>query len=295
MPMERQSTYGWHVALDLFLGGVGAGAFLVGFAFSIFKTQEFVAGIVFISGPFLVLMGAFFLLMDITMRRRFYRIYSNFNSWTSRGAWIITFFMVSGLTYATLYSQYFSNFNRMNAPIFAAVIGAVAALFSLLVLIYPGLLMGAIQAVPFWNTPILPLLFLISGLSNGTAFLILLIPLFQTTFAGIVEILHIFGGTIILTIFFQAAVIYTFLEKTARGNNASRESLRLFKESQFKLKFIVPGIIAPLCLLLFGLFINEVFLLSMVSISAAVLSLTGGLYLRYAIVRAGVFLPRFSI
>lgn len=296
MSMERQRIYGWPIAFDLFLGGVGAGAFLVGFVLNFLKTKEPIAKIGIIIGPFLVLGGAIFLLADVAIRRRIYRLFSNFKSWTSRGSWILTFFIVLGFTYLLISLRPFTWLSWMNIPTLSGVIGVITALFSILVLIYPGFLIGTINAIPFWNTPILPLLFFFSGLSNGIAVLILATPLFQVTLKNdIVEVIHLLGGAVLILIFLQILTLYAFLEIASHGNVASKESLRLLEASQFKLKMFALGLLIPFGLLLYGISINEVFFLSILSMFASILLLAGGFYLRYAIIHVGVFLPRFSI
>jgi polysulfide reductase chain C len=295
MSLERQTIYGWPIAVDLFLGGMGAGAFLAGLVLNILKMQEPVARFILTVSPFLVLIGSLFLLADITVRSRVYRLFSNFKSWTSRGTWILTIFLVSGFNYSLLSSPYISFFPLLDNSVLVWVTGAVAAFFSLLVLIYPGFLMGTMSAVSFWNTPMLPVLFLISGLSNGIAFLLLITPLFLVGINGMTEFLHIFGAIFIVLTLLLAMVLYAFLDHASRGNVASRESLQLLEASQFKQKMFGACILIPFFLLLFALLTGKMFLMSILSMAAAILSLSGGLYLRRAIIYAGVFLPRFNI
>lgn len=295
MSMEKQTIYGWPVVIDLFLGGSGAGAFLTGFVMNIFRVHEPLTRTILFAGPLLVAIGVVFLLADITIRSRAYRLFSNSKSWTSRGAWILTIFIVTGFTYSLTSSQYFIWLPFLNRQITMAV-GIIAALFAFLVLLYPGLMMGAIKAVSFWNTPLLPILFLLSGLSNGLVVVILITALRQDPLPAVtVEMLHILGGTAIILILLQAAVLLAFLTRAFRGNIASRESLRLLTLSLFKWKMFALGLSMPLGLFLFAIFTSQILLLSIVSSSAAIISLAGGLYLRYAVIQVGVFLPRFTI
>lgn len=295
MSMEKQTIYGWPVIIDLFLGGAGAGAFLTGFVMTIFRIQEPLAGTSLCAGPLLVAIGVLFLLADITIRSRAYRLFSNSKSWTSRGSWILTIFIVTGFMYALTASQYFIGFPFLNRQIIMAL-GIIAALFAFLVPLYPGLLMGAIKAVSFWNTPLLPTLFLLSGLSNGLVFIILIAPLRPDPLPAVmVETLHILGGTAIILMLTQAAALLAFLTRASQGNSAARESWRLLKLALFQEKMFALGFSLPLALFLVAIFTSHTLLLSIVSSAAAMISLAGGLYLRYAIIRAGVFLPRFNI
>jgi formate-dependent nitrite reductase membrane component NrfD len=258
--------------------------------------REAIARIGLLFGPFLVLMGSFFLLADITIRTRIFRLFSNLTSWTSRGSWILTLFIISGLAYALIFFRPFQWLPWGNMSTLSMVIGSIAALFSILVLIYPGFLLGMTNAIPFWNTPLLTLLFLLSGLCSGVASLMLVTPLFEETLEyGRVHFIHILGGAAAILVFLEIIALYAYLEVAAHGSVASKESIRLLKASQFNLKMFIIGLLLPFALLLCGIFIKETLLLSRLSIAAAILLLAGGFYLRYAIIHAGVFIPRFSI
>lgn len=294
--MERQTIYGWPVVIDLFLAGSGAGAFLTGFAMDLAEIPGISPGIILLAGPLLVLAGAVFLLADITIRRRVCRLFANRKSWTSRGAWILTIFIVSGAAYASATPPLFLRSPFLNRELTAAA-GIVAAVFSLFVILYPGLLMSTIRAVPFWNTPLLPVLFLFAGLSNGLAFaLLIILGAFMPGNGGAPGVvLQPLGGAAAVLILLQAAAFRAFLARASRGTIAARESLRLLTLSRFPRKMFFLGLFVPLVLFLGGIFTGQGFLLSLSSLFAALLLLAGGLYLRYAITQAGMFLPRFTI
>ena len=293
MSLESQTIYGWPVAIDLTLGGTGAGAFLMAIVLNALRGQQSFADIVFLAGPVLVLMGAVILLADIAVRRRFYRIFSNVKSWTARGAWILTFFIIFALIYYMISSPPLGQSAWANSTLFSEAIAVLTVLFGIFVMIYPGFLMGTIQAIPFWNTPLLPLLFLLSGLANGSAFLMLIIPFFHTHSSIGPATLQGLGGTTAGLLLFQAASLYAFMERAGRGNVACQESLSLFRV-HLKGKIIL-GIIIPVCLILLTILMHNPLLLPLFLMAAALLTLTGGLLLRHAIIRAGVFLPRFVI
>jgi formate-dependent nitrite reductase membrane component NrfD len=124
----------------------------------------------------------------------------------------------------------------------------------------------------------------------------LVTPLFEETLEyGRVHFIHILGGAAAILVFLEIIALYAYLEVAAHGSVASKESIRLLKASQFNLKMFIIGLLLPFALLLCGIFIKETLLLSRLSIAAAILLLAGGFYLRYAIIHAGVFIPRFSI
>ena len=72
---ERQTSWGLVVAIYVFLAGVGGGAFLFSFILDILGMYEPVARIGALIGPVLVLIGTFFLLMDLGSITRAYRLF----------------------------------------------------------------------------------------------------------------------------------------------------------------------------------------------------------------------------
>ena len=85
MNVEKQETFGWLVAIDLFLTGAGAGVFLVSFVMDIINQYVPLARLGAVVGPILVLIGAVLLFADLRNRMRFYRLINNPSSWMARG------------------------------------------------------------------------------------------------------------------------------------------------------------------------------------------------------------------
>ena len=85
MDIEKQETFGWLVALDLFIGGAGAGVFLISFIMDIINHYVPLARVGTVVGPVLVLISAVLLFIDLRNRIRFYRLINNPSSWMTRG------------------------------------------------------------------------------------------------------------------------------------------------------------------------------------------------------------------
>jgi len=66
-------------------------------------------------------------------------------------------------------SRLLEKLHRKNLNAFRGWIAMAGIPLSLLVGIYTGVLLGALVARPFWNNPMLPMLFLVSALKAGTA------------------------------------------------------------------------------------------------------------------------------
>ncbi|MCB0419351.1 MAG: polysulfide reductase NrfD [Bdellovibrionales bacterium] len=190
------SIWGWEVPVYLFLGGLAAGALVVSSLVILFGKEEqyknatgrlIFWGLLFLS----VGMGALFL--DLEYKVHVWRFYTAFElkSPMSWGSWILMiFYPVSFLlmiaTSKTSFSQLRARLGVFDGEgVFAkatqwcelkkntlAKVGVVtgASLGG-----YTGVLLSANSARPFWNSSILGVLFLVSGLSTLIAFHLLFV------------------------------------------------------------------------------------------------------------------------
>lgn len=294
MSQERQTSFGWLVSAELFLSGTGGGVFLTSFILDLLDKYEPVARIGAILGPILVLLGASFLMAELGSKTRLYRLFFNFNlsSWMSRGTWILTIFIIFGLAYSLPAFKAFDWLPWSKGAALGMGIGIVAALFSVLVTVYTGFLLGVVKGIPFWNTPILPPLFFLSGLYTGIA-IILVIALFYKTTLGVAGF-HQLGVAGIVLILMYLLALGSYLEVARHSDVSSVESVRLLKTPLFIGGASIVGLLVPLCLLSYSLVMSDMLILSILAGVSGVLLLTGGAFQRHCIIRAGVFLPLYS-
>ncbi|MFC1815756.1 NrfD/PsrC family molybdoenzyme membrane anchor subunit [Thermodesulfobacteriota bacterium] len=296
MTVEKQTTFGWLVAATMFLGAAGASAFLGSFVLDILNKYEPIARVGAAVGTGLVLIDAVLLLSDLGTRANFYRLFSNPSSWMSRGACILTVFIVFSLGYSLSAFNLFAWLPWSNATAVGKAIGAIAAIFSVMVVVYTGFLLGVVKRVPLWNTPALPLLFFFSGLGTGIAILLLIAP-FSRVILGpeIVAAFHALMIVEIVTIVMQLLMLGAYLEIAIRGGVSVAESVRLLKTPLFIVGVIIVGLMMPLALLSYGFAVSAVSILSIAAGTAGILLLIGGILLRYTIIRAAVYLPLYSV
>jgi formate-dependent nitrite reductase membrane component NrfD len=189
--------WGWLIAIYLFLGGMGAGSFLIASVFELsgqrYKhdfcpTAMAGAGV---SGP-LILIGTLLLVFDLGagMREpwRILLMFTNFSSVMTWGIWILTLFLPLCFLYGLLELMHnqpgvwewvlrqqrrFLPKRLQRLPqvlpyrrikFFVCCAGSVLALGTAA---YTGILLSVVKAVPLWNTPVLPALFLVSAISTG--------------------------------------------------------------------------------------------------------------------------------
>jgi formate-dependent nitrite reductase membrane component NrfD len=206
--METQIPMGWNwvVVIYLFLAGISAGAFVMSsIAYFIGgETHERVVRIGAALAPFPVLVGTWFLVYDLERPQLFWKLFLTFkvSSVMSIGAWLLLIF--TAVSFLHLYIWLPEDFDfltplkwlpprfaemsvikrirsislvgRLRTEILSPWRGKVALIGMLLSIgvgIYTGVLLGALVARPFWNNPILPLLFLLSAMKTGIASILL--------------------------------------------------------------------------------------------------------------------------
>ncbi len=296
MVAERQTAWGWLITFGLFFTGAGAGVFLVSFLLEFLSGSEPAATWGALVGPLLVAFGACFFLADLGSRATFYLLISNARSWMSRGVWVILASIIFGLGYALPSFSPFTWLPWSKATTFGNIVGFLAAIFSFIVLVYGGLLLAKAKRIPFWNTPLLPILFLFSGLSCGIGLLNLVALFFvPASGQGIPASLHTIGVAEIVIILMELLILGVYVEITRSGNTSSVESVHLLKTPLFIGGALALGLVVPLGLLLYSALAGGALLFSTIVAIAAVLLLVGGILLRYSVIKAGVGLPLYSM
>ena len=282
MVLERQRSYNWAIAMDLFLGGAGAGAFLAGFVLHQFNLMLSLAKFAEVLGPLLALLGSIFLLFHAGsgFKTKIYLLFLRpRTSWLSRGTWILSIFVLSALIYALLRGGNFW--------------GWVAMAFAVLTAIYPGFLLAESKAIPFWRTSALPPLFLLSGLSTGLAFLLLMAPFLSSPQnAATAVTLRVLLWAAAFLIVAQLILLWSYLGMSSNKGAVFSESLRLMKGSLFIVGVLLLGLFLPLLLLVFGIASGKVIAPGVIS---GIFLIMGGFSLRLSILHAGEYLPRYSL
>jgi len=312
-----QTSWGWLVVLYLFLGGLGAGAFLTSAVMELTRWRyrrdvcpTALTGAV-ISGP-AVALGSLLLIFDLGAGRmepwRIFYLFTGFSSVMTWGIWLLLFFIPIALFYGLLdlievvpflkalassrVPKLLHNVKRYRR--WTAIVGSVLAVG---VAIYTGLLISAVgPAVPFWSQPILPflpipmmpLLFLISAVSTGQALTFdlaatLVDPGIQQQMRGM-DLAHIvlIGGENIL--------IGLLLILALDTGGAAAESARMIMYGPLSVLFwvgvVLVGLVFPFVVHAWAIGAGRHSVWSGIGSGAGIL--IAGLFLRYMIVIAGI-------
>jgi len=334
MDGELGIYWNWAVAVYLFVAGVSAGAFGIS-AFAYFFGEEKYEKITRIGAyiaPFPLLFGILCLIYDLERPALFWKLLLTIqpNSVMSLGSWLLLIF--SAMTFLHFYlwlpdrydivhllnrlprkwdrippvrwlksSRFLKRFRQENLTRNRGLVAGWGIPVSMTVGIYTGVLLGALNARPFWNNPMLPFLFLLSAMKTGTA----AICFIGCVLAGPGKVskeemetnkfmIHTIDFTLMV---FSIIAVFLFVMGLYVSPRSSVEAAHLIMGGVFTVPFWVIavglGILVPMALETYELiphFIKRVSLREhkpWISGVTASLVLLGGFILRLVIVYAG--------
>ena len=314
MPEPR---WGLLIVLYLFLGGLSAGLFFVSGLATYLQTDgkpayPRLARLGALLAPWPVSLGSALLVFDLGHWYRFYKLFVTFewHSPMSIGAWLLGGFTLVTLAafWAWLPQETLDAFvrrlpRRLRFPRHVDRPGREALRRPLAMIgfplavgvgIYTGVLLGAVQARPFWNTNLVAQMFLFSALSSGCALVILALSLRRAGLdAGEARLLYSID---IVLIGLELFIVMPYLIHGTLSPLAVQQALQLVLGGPFTFAFWVLflglGLLLPLAIELWemrpvlldrGSFHSG----RMLAGVSAVLVLIGGFVLRYVFVYAG--------
>ncbi|KAB7653701.1 cytochrome c nitrite reductase subunit NrfD [Plesiomonas shigelloides] len=301
-------VWDWPIAIYLFLLGISAGSvtFAVLLKRKSLGEQASTHGIIkaaALLGPGTVILGLLILIFHLTRPWTFWKLMFNyqFNSVMSMGVMLFQIYMgvlfvwLGGVFARELISlrQHWLG-ERLNIldtllralPRTEKVTEPLLLLLAVLLGAYTGFLLSALKSYPMLNNPVLPVLFLVSGLSSGIASCIVLATsLFKTPADDHgIHFLHRFETPLILT---EALLLLCFFTGLWFGDGQKVIAMTSaigggFWSNVFWFGVVGLGLLTPLLLgrLLPGKGLTKLLLI-------CCCSLTGILLLRYFILYAG--------
>lgn len=267
------TAYNWMITVYFFLGGLGAGAFLVSAIASYWK-QEYkpFAKVASLIPPVAIGVGMLFLLVDLGKPFRFWRLFVEFNptSALSWGFWFLSIFIVISLVHAWLTIQ-----GKQSKAV--AYVGSI---FAVLVATYTGVLLSQSLGRALWHSALTPVLFLNGGLVSGIAATMLLSVGRQSR-----ELLARLGRVAGWLLLVELGLIGIELLTLLNGHTEGVETAKVLLTGSFSFLFlgveIGLGGVIPLLILLRGKGSTAALAV------ASVLVLVGIYTMRYVIITGG--------
>jgi formate-dependent nitrite reductase membrane component NrfD len=312
--MTTELLWGQPVIWYLFLAGVGAGALTVS-ASMFLRGGDDVRGMhvetarygAFIA-PLPVMIGCGLLILELGSFEvgnwfRWINLYKVMNlSPMSVGTWLLTAFIGFSLLYAYSFVPNAPGLpNERRYPL-RRMLCWLGIPLGIATAVYTGVLLGAMPARPFWNTPILAMLFLVSSLSTGIAVILLARAIHGKVEAGAeAQRQHDYSGYLltasdVMLIGFELLVIFLFIMYAHLTIGAVKESVTVLFAGNLAMLFwlgvVVIGMLVPAAVELNYvipklLYQREFRAPRGVEIAMPAAILVGGFLLRYVVVVAG--------
>ncbi|SKB42668.1 NrfD/PsrC family molybdoenzyme membrane anchor subunit [Malaciobacter marinus] len=253
----------WPISVYLLLAGISGGAIIVALLIRFYKNQtentavyKSASLVAFVT----ILLGMVCLVGDLTRPLNFWQILINynFNSVMSIGVaalmiYIPLTFVAVVFAFADFVKEKFSFLAKIVDLLlnFRVILEGVLFLFGVVICAYTGFLISVLVRFPLLNTSILPALFVISGLSAGTAALCIMAKRVfnENVHSSDMKILHKIEWPIMAIEILFLAMLYISL---ATGNEAGKIALAAFHEGSWSTVFWVGivciGFLLPIIL-----------------------------------------------
>ncbi len=304
--------WGLPVILYLFLGGLGAGAGTVSASIFLRSGGGDLAGSNFrfarwgaLVAPIAVIVGTGMIVLELGSFQtghwfKWINLFKTINlSPMSIGSWMLALFILVSLVYAYTFlpddAHPGDHRHRLRK-----VLAWVMVPLGVGVALYTGILLGAMPSRPFWNSPILALLFLVSALSTGVAAIILLRALFghknKIDADNFERNSYMLSSSDMLLIGFEVLVVFLFVMYAHLTIGGVEDAVSVITggplTSQFWFGFVVLGLLLPVVIELKYVFPTLLYQKQFVmprtmEVLVCLLVLAGGFLLRYIVVIAG--------
>jgi formate-dependent nitrite reductase membrane component NrfD len=287
--------WGWEIPVYLFIGGLVAGMMIITGYFIFkgrYKDKACVCRVLPLLGMIILSAGMLALFLDLEHKLYTWRLYTTFKvaSPMSWGAWILI------VVYPTMIASFLINVPEYFSKKFPWMdkiseklqqhkyavknIGVVNMLLGGLLGIYTGVLLSALGARPLWNSSMLWLLFLVSGLSAASAFVHMVAKRVDER-----ELLaKADNGFLILELFVIGLYLIGMLTSTKVHIQSALELLSGIYAPAFWVFVLGLGIVVPLIIQLLA--VNHKIKHTPI---APIMVIVGGLILRFVIVYAGQY------
>src|SRR4030066_2233862 len=138
---KPQKEWGWQVAVDLYLAGMGSGALVIGLLVDWLGYSPYSSRTILLWGPVLVAFGALFLISKLGIRRRFLNTVMNpKTSWLSRGFYILSVCIIFGAVILAISLLPLLGVDIGSWSLFVRALDMVVFIFALAAAVYTGIL-----------------------------------------------------------------------------------------------------------------------------------------------------------
>lgn len=270
---------GLFLVIGHFLVGVAAGAWLFGLIFH--YTPGLVAGFLLAGG------GGIAHLAFLGRPERVWKMVRHVRTaWISRGFIGLALFLTGAAFY--LPPLVLTDWPWTADSALGHLGWGMAAIGMVVLIGYMGFVYTASKGIPFWNSPLHPVLYMAYALRGGIAALLVTMAVFDAPSAGATSLVNVWIAVTAVVIILFAIEIQGAL---TGGNPAARRSAREMIAGRMAVYFyggtLLIGLVVPLALLSGQIAPLGVGVLAAIGLFSAL----GDFFMKYTTIRAGIYLP----
>lgn len=261
-----------------FLVGIAGGAFVYG--------QVFAVPACLFAAYALGALGGLAHLLNLARPERFWRMALKVKtSWIARGFWGLGLFMLGGLL--SLPPLALPNIWSAASPI-AQLGTGLGWIGAAIMICYMGFVYTASKGIPFWNSPLHPVLYIAYALRGGAAALLTLVALLDLAIdpaSGLLQSWLAVTAVVIVLWVFEIGFILS------GGEQAARRSVHELLRGRLALSvyggILLVGLVVPL-ILISGIAVPQTHA-TLAAMGLA--SIAGDFFMKWSSIKAGVHLP----
>jgi sulfite dehydrogenase (quinone) subunit SoeC len=260
--------------LAMYAGGLGGGLYLVSLYFN--SLPGMLISLLVVAG----LKGSFHFAY-LGKPLRFWRIMLRpQTSWLARGFLFVVFFVVSvaGQIALSLWAP---------GTGWETLLKVAAGLMAVGLMIYTGFVLNSVKAVSLWNSSLVPVLFVTWGLMGGFGSSILI-----ALYDGRIDIHAAETGTwwlLVINGLLVSLYLWTTAHRDETGRKSVMDQMRGAMAPAFWIGVVVLGLAIPLIIVMTSFLTGH--LVPALLIAGVACEITGGLTMRYCLLRVGIYKP----
>ncbi|MCY3648854.1 MAG: polysulfide reductase NrfD [Acidimicrobiaceae bacterium] len=298
--LQARTQRVWDInhAIWFTLMGAGGGVFLVGRILNLTEGLGYLLGIptVDVVSFLAIAVGGAILVADLGRPLQAWRAFVNVRtSWISWGAWSdLIFLVVAGLLVLPALSlggsEPFSGlgWDPHGGDGGGLALEIIAGVAAVVVMTYAGAVLARPRAIPYWNSPAVPLQFLLSSAAMSVAVVMLIeVIAGEPVSSGQMVLLGLLTAGLTVTV-----VVHLLARTDAPGK---KESLDRLLRGQYRSMFVwgvfAGGTVAPAVLAFTGAVVGASGARDALAVICCVLLVPGGFWLRLLTLRVGIFPP----
>jgi sulfite dehydrogenase (quinone) subunit SoeC len=274
--VERRGRFVW---LALYVGLLGGGSYLASLYFNNLLGM-FVSWLII-----LVLKTGLHVAHSKNPMKLWRMILRPQTSWISRGLIMVILFI--GFGALQLGFSYW-----LPGTAAEVTLKAITACLAIGIITYEGFAMNYVNGIPFWNSALLPVLFILWGVLTGLA----LVMVFALA-GGSIDMTVVVGGSLVLLAIAVVFVLVYLWSATYMGPTA-KQSVRVLTRGYMVFitgaGVVLCGLVIPLAIFLYSYSAGEI-PTPWLAVVVVVCEIIGGLALTYALLKAGMHSPLVPI